>query len=66
MIVIKVFSSTTEAEIARGRLESEGIRAIITKDDVGGMYPSLQQTAGVKLMVRKEDEEKARTILEGK
>lgn len=65
MAVIRVFGSDTEAEIVKGRLESEGIIAIITKDDVGGMYPSLQQTAGVKLMVRKEDEDKARTILEG-
>jgi len=64
MIVIKVFGSETEAEIAKGRLESEGIAAMITKDDVGGMYPSLQQTGGVKLLVRKEDADRARTIVE--
>lgn len=64
MIVIKILNNETDAEITRGRLVSEGIEAIITKDDVGGMYPSLQQTGGVKLLVRKEDEDKAREILE--
>ncbi len=64
MVVVKVFNNETEAEIAKGHLESEGITALITKGDVGGMYPSLQQTEGVKLLVNKNDAEEARGILE--
>lgn len=63
MIVIKIFGSETEAEIAKARLESEGITAIITKDDGGGMLPPLRQTLGVKLLVNKNDENNAKNIL---
>lgn len=66
MVIVKVFGSETEAEIAKGRLESEGITALITKGDVGGMYPSLQQTEGVKLLVNQTDADEARNILEEK
>jgi hypothetical protein len=66
MIVIKVFGSEMEAEIIKGRLESQGITAIIAKDDVGGMLPPLQQTMGVKLLVNKNDAKKANSILEEK
>jgi Putative prokaryotic signal transducing protein len=64
MKVIKVFSNETEAVIAKGLLESEGITALIRKDDVGGMLPSLQQTIGVKLLVNRDDVDKAMNILE--
>lgn len=66
MVVIKIFSSETEAAIVRGRLESEGITAIITKDDGGGMLPPLQQSMGVKLLVNENDVKKAKGILEEK
>jgi hypothetical protein len=64
MVVVKVFSSETEAIIAKGHLESEGITALIRKDDVGGMLPPLQQAIGVKLLVDKHDKDKALSILE--
>lgn len=64
MVVVKVFSNETEAIIAKGLLESEGIIALIRKDDVGGMLPPLQQTMGVKLLVDKQDKDKALSILE--
>lgn len=66
MTVVKVFSNETEAVIAKGHLESEGIRALIRKDDVGGMLPPLQQSMGVKLLVNKNDVDKANEILEEK
>lgn len=64
MKVIKVFSNETEAIIAKGLLESEGISALIRKDDVGGMLPSLQQTMGVKLLVNEQDADRALKVLE--
>jgi hypothetical protein len=48
---LKFFSSQAEAEIARGLLVSNGIDALISSDDAGGMEPPLQYTAGVRLKV---------------
>ena len=64
MVVVKIFSNETEAIIAKGLLESEGIIALIRKDDVGGMLPPLQQAMGVKLLVDRQDKDKALSILE--
>ena len=52
-----------EAEIARGRLESEGIEAVIM--NVVSPYPSITLgRRGVQLMVRAEDLETAQMILD--
>jgi hypothetical protein len=65
-VVIGEFGNEIDAEIAKGHLESAGIKASIIKDDVGGTFPSLQNTEGVKLSVDKTDGERARTILKEK
>ena len=49
--------------MAAGLLESEGIEAMVMADDAGGTYPMLQFIRGVRLMVFKEDEARAREIL---
>jgi hypothetical protein len=46
-----------------GLLESEGIEAMIMADDAGGTYPMLQFIRGVRLMVYREDEARAKEIL---
>lgn len=66
MVVVKIFSNETEAIIAKGLLESEGIIALIRKDDVGGMLPPLQQSLGVKLLVDNKNVDKANDILNEK
>lgn len=63
-VVVKIFNTETEAAMAKGQLESEGIVAMIRKDDAGGMYPPLQTTSGVKLLVEEKDVEEAHRILE--
>jgi hypothetical protein len=63
MVVIKIFMNEVDAEISRGKLESEGIRTIISSDDAGGMVPALQPSEGVRLIVAPEDEKKAKEIL---
>ncbi len=60
---LTVYNSETEAEIVRGRLESEGIEARISADDCGGMLPQYQYIRGVRLLVAPEDIERAREIL---
>ena len=62
-IVLETFSNRIEAEMAAGLLEAEGIEAWVMADDAGGAYPMLQFVRGVRLMVFKEDEARAREIL---
>jgi hypothetical protein len=65
-VVVGEFENEIDAEIAKGHLESAGIKASVIKDDAGGMFPSLQNTEGVQLSVDQTDEEKARIILKEK
>ena len=63
MISVAEFENELEAEIARGHLESAGINAILSKDDAGGMLPSLQETEGVSVLVLPGAMKKAKAIL---
>lgn len=63
IVLLKQFTSEMDAIFARTLLESEGIEAAIFKDDAGGMEPQFQLTCGVRLMVRAEDLEKARELI---
>ena len=62
-VVLETFPNRIEAEMAAGLLEAEGIEAWVMADDAGGTYPMLQFVRGVRLMVFKEDEARAREIL---
>lgn len=62
-VVIAVYSSRQDAEIAQELLEDKGIRASIGVDDAGTMYPQLQQTQGVRLAVLGDEGAKARWVL---
>jgi hypothetical protein len=64
LVMVRVFDNEVEAEIARGELEAAGIRAVVLKDDAGGMYPFLQGASGVRLMVAPDDTDRAEDILE--
>ncbi len=62
-IILETFPNRIEAEIVAGLLESEGVEAMVLADDAGGAYPSLQLYHGVRLLVYREDEARAREIL---
>jgi hypothetical protein len=64
LVVVQTFQNALEAQMAKGRLESEGIKAFTASDDCAGMQPQLQQLYGVKLLVFVDDLEAAREILE--
>ena len=66
MISLAAYESELEAEIARGHLESAGIDAIVSKDDAGGMLPSLQEAEGVHLLVWPKDRWRAWVVLQEK
>ena len=62
--LLKIFSSTIEAEIAKSFLMSNNIRSWIFADDAGNMYPSQDIVNGVKLMVTKDEFDDARALLD--
>jgi hypothetical protein len=62
-VVLETFSNRIEAEMAAGLLEAEGIEALVMADDAGGTYPMFQFVRGVRLLVFKEDEARAKEIL---
>jgi Putative prokaryotic signal transducing protein len=62
-VVVESFENEIDAEIAKARLEAENIEANIVKDDAGGMFPSLQQTSGVRLLVPEDSADRAKEIL---
>ncbi len=63
-IVIKRCINEAEAEIIKGLLVAARIKASISKDDIGGMYPSLQAVgSGISIRVPQKDADKARAII---
>jgi hypothetical protein len=64
MQVVRIFDDPTQAELAKGQLEKNGIEAYISRDDAGGMLPNLQQTEGIRLLVKESDERQARVLLD--
>ena len=64
--VIEVFASRIEAELARGYLETMGIKTRVVSDDADQLYPSLGVVKGVKLITSEINLEKARTLLKNK
>ena len=65
LVVISAFLNGPEADMAKSALEAAGIDAIIQADSAGGMRPHLAwASGGFKLLVREEDAEAARKVLE--
>ena len=63
-VYIKTYQNRMEAELAKGLLESNDIKAMISADDAGGAYPPLLwATGGVRLLVKKTDIQKAIEVL---
>ena len=61
--ILQVYQDRTEAEIVKALLESSGIKVILSTDDAGGFYPSMDALRGVKLIVDETDYEEALSIL---
>ena len=57
-------TSTIEAHLIAGLLETHGIRAAVSADDAGGAEPQFQLTAGVRVLVASEDAEEASQLLQ--
>ncbi len=64
IVVVGRYGWEHEAQVAQAVLQSNGIDAILIRDDAGGMLPSLDFLQEVKLAVRAEDADEARKVLE--
>lgn len=64
LITLKVLDSSIEAHILRSKLESEDIDAFVFDEHSISMNPLFTQAlGGIRLKIRKEDHEKALSIL---
>jgi hypothetical protein len=64
LVVVRSYGSRPEADLAKGALEDDGIRAMIQADTAGGMREHLAWSgAGFKLLVREGDVPAARDVL---
>ncbi len=64
LVTVAAFADVAEAELAKERLELEGVLAFVADAQTAGVMPYLTSTTGgVRVQVRPEDAEKAREIL---
>ena len=61
-VPVAVVTSRTEAELIVGMLRSNGLRAVVSADDAGGLEPQLQ-IEGVRVLVPPSEEDSARQLL---
>ncbi len=61
-VPVAVAASRIEAELLVGMLRSNGLRAVVSADDAGGLEPQLQ-LQGVRVLVPPSEEAPARQLL---
>jgi hypothetical protein len=61
--VVARFHYRHEGELAHGYLESAGVNAVLLIDDAGGMDVGLAFVNPARIVVRVEDEARARAVL---
>jgi hypothetical protein len=64
LFVVRTFNDRFEAELAQSALQAADIDSMIRCDDAGGLRPHMALLTGVELLVRSEDAEAARQILD--
>lgn len=64
-VVVGRYTRRHEAELARQLLEAAGIPCALFADDAGGWYAPLLTSLPARIVVRDEDAERAREILDG-
>jgi hypothetical protein len=63
LVTIASFADPSEAELAKERLELDGVRAFVIGAQVAGVMPYLGGAGGVRVQVQPGDVERAREIL---
>jgi hypothetical protein len=62
LVPVAVVASRVEADLIAGLLRNNGLRAVVSADDAGGLEPQLQ-VYGVRVLVAAADEAPARQVL---
>jgi hypothetical protein len=62
LVLVRTFLNRIDAEMAHGALRAANIESLVSGDDAGGVRPA-GWMAGVRLLVRSEDAERANEIL---
>jgi hypothetical protein len=65
LITIRTFSTEFEALVAKSALEAAGVDCMLSRDDCGGLRPSLTMAQGIKLVIRSKDAAWAHKVLSG-
>jgi hypothetical protein len=64
LVVVHRFGNRQEAEMAKSALDAASIDSFVRSDDAGGMETGLWRSNGVEVVVRADDEQAARDILD--
>jgi hypothetical protein len=63
LVVIQTFNTRPEAYVAKSALDAAHIASMVVADDAGGVQPALWEGRGVAVVVNRNDETTARSIL---
>lgn len=64
LVTVATFPDVAEAQLAKERLESEGVRAFVIDAQTAGVLPFLTPVSGgVRVQVASADEQRAREVL---
>jgi hypothetical protein len=64
LVVVHTFNSRQEADLAKSALDAASIPSMVLGDDAGGVQPGFWEAEGVRVLVRREDADAARDILD--
>lgn len=64
LVVVRKYNDELTAQVAAATLEANGIPARVLADTAGGLLPNLSILFPVRLVVREEDAELAREVLD--
>jgi hypothetical protein len=63
LVTIRRFDDELEANLAKSALQAARIDCMMSRDDCGGMRPSLSVGSAIKLLVRSKDADRAKEVL---
>lgn len=64
LVVVATFDDVSEAHIARGMLDAQGVPSVLADTGILGALPSIaDRVGGVKLQVARRDEQRARELI---
>jgi hypothetical protein len=63
LVTVASFPDPPQAELAKERLELEGIRAFVIGGQGGGVMPYLAESMGIRVQVEPKDLERAKELL---